>query len=816
MGNAVSLDGRDAPRAAMTMVGGWGARAILRRIGKLRGRSFAELRERLGQAVAAELERRHLASTVGEPTDRAFWSTIDPRSLGGERLSPEGLRAHIARRESPAFFSGVRNGASAAELRTARWATEAGHLVAAADRVLAGTFDVLGYSGLSFGSPVDWHFDPTSNRRAPRLHWSRIPFLSAELVGDHKVIWEINRHQYFLVLGRAFQVTGRAEYAQKFAEHLTQWMDANPPKTGVNWASSLEVAYRAISWLWAIELFRDSPALTPALLRRALGYLHIHGRHLERYLSTYFSPNTHLTGEALGLFYLGTMLPEFRRASAWKSLGWSILERELPRQLLDDGVYFEQATYYHRYTVDIYLHALLLAKEHGVAVPRTMVERLSLAAGHLADLMRPDGTIPVIGDDDGGRLVQLEERALTDVRAALATASVVLERPELAGAAGSATEEVLWLLGPRGVQEVESVVGAAPPQHLSALYPTGGYAIMRDGWGPLANHAVIDCGPLGAMNCGHAHSDALSIEVSIGGCPVFVDPGTYTYTRSKLDRDWFRHSAAHNTVTVDGQSSSEAGGPFSWELRADARLDGWWSGSLVDRFVGSHAGFQRLPDGVTHRREVLFVRGEYWVITDTVLTTGSHESIAHFHVATGSTVQSLSPTSAWIDAACASGRRRLFFAVLGDVVTLDWGEDWVSPAYGRREQAPYGRVFSRGTGRRDIVSVLVPVVDGQSVSVTELSAREGRAIVVDRAGAHDLLLVGIGGRAHTDQGELRGDLAFVRRRTPGGDILAMALFGGKGELSVGALTFGATTAAEATLGAGTWTIVGSGRVNDRS
>ena len=800
----------------MTMVGDWGPRAILRRFRKLRGRSAAELRERLGQAVAAELELRHLASTVGEPTERAFWSTIDPHALGGERPSPDGLRAHVARRESPAFFSGVRNGASATELRTARWAVEASHLIAAADRILADRFDVLGYSDLSFGSPVDWHFDPTSNRRAPRQHWSRIPYLRAELIGDHKVIWEINRHQHFFVLGRAFQVTGRAEYAQKFAEHLTSWMNANAPKNGVNWASSLEVAYRAISWLWAIELFRDSPALTPALLQRTLAYLHVHGRHLERYLSTYFSPNTHLTGEALGLYYLGTMLPEFRRAPAWKHLGWSILERELPRQVLDDGVYFEQATYYHRYTVDIYLHAVLLAKANGVAIPRTMEDRLSLAAGHLADLMRPDGTIPVIGDDDGGRLVQLEQRTLTDVRAALATASVVLNRPELAAVAGSATEEVLWLLGPEGVRRVESAAVAERPQHHSALYPTGGYAIMRDAWGPSANHAVIDCGPLGSMNCGHAHSDALSIEISHGVCPVFVDPGTYTYTGSTLDRNWFRHSAAHNTVTVDGQSSSEAAGPFSWERRADARLDAWWSGSLVDRFVGSHSGFQRLPEAAIHRREVLFVRGEYWIITDTVLTAGSHESIAHFHVAPGSTVKPISPTSAWIDVECASGRRRLFFAVAGDVVNLDWGEDWVSPAYGTREQAPYGRVFSRGTGRRDIVSVLVPAVENQPVSISELPTREGHAIAIRRADVYDVLLIGVGGHARTAEGDLHGDLAFVRRRAPGGEIEAMALFGMEAALSVGEFTFEAARAAEATRVAGAWTIEGDGQVKGRS
>jgi hypothetical protein len=800
----------------MTMVGEWGPKAILRRLGKLRGRSLTELRERLGQAVAAELELRHLASTVGELSERAFWSKLQPRALGVEAPSAASLRAHFASRNSPAFFAGLRDGSSAAELNTPRWAAERHALVLAADRILSGHFDLLGYKDLSFGTPIDWHFDPTSDRRAPRQHWSRIPYLNADVVGDHKVIWEINRHQHFFVLGRAFLVTQRPEFAERFVEHLTSWMDANPPKNGVNWASSLEVAYRAIAWLWAIELFRESPALTPAILQRALGYLYLHARHLERYLSTYFSPNTHLTGEALGLFYLGTMLPEFQRAAVWRTLGWSILERELPRQILDDGVYFEQATYYHRYTVDIYLHALILAKANGAVVPKAMGSRLALAAGHLADLMRPDGTIPVIGDDDGGKLVQLEKQTFTDVRAALGTAAVVLGRPEFAAVAGTATEEVLWLLGPTGVRAADSASIGAPPAHLSTLLPTGGYAIMRDAWTPTAHHAIIDAGPLGAMNCGHAHSDALSIEIAVAGCPMIVDPGTFTYTSSALDRDWFRHSAAHNTVTVDGQSSSESSGPFSWDFRADACVDEWWTGPVVDRFVGHHAGFERLPSPATHRREVLFVRGQYWIIIDTVLTAGSHESIAHFHTALGSTVRSVSPRSAWIETPCASGRRRLFFAVLGDVVTLDWGEDWVSPAYGSRQQAPYGRVFSRGTGRRAIVSVLVPAAEGQSVSVSEVPAKEGRAIVVDRPDTYDLFLLGAGGVAEVSGAEMKADTAFVRRASPDGEIGAMALFGGGAELTAGAVRFAATTAAEAVRGADGWIVTGTGHVTEGS
>ena len=790
-------------------------RALRRQLEKLKGRSVSELRERAAQAVSAQWERRRLASTVGEPTDRAFLAMLDPAVMAPGPELAERLHAHFVKRTVPAFFAGVRDGSSAQELGTVRWTAQRERLIAAADGILAGQFDLLGYRGLSFGDPIDWHFDPVAQKRAPRVHWSRIRYLDAEAMGDHKVIWELNRHQHLMVLGRAFQVTRHERYARCFAAHVNSWMNENPPKTGVNWASSLEISYRAIAWLWAIELFRDARALTPALLRRMLTYLYLHGRHLERYLSTYFSPNTHLTGEALGLLYLGVLLPEFHRASLWKRLGWQILESELPRQVHADGVYFEQATYYHRYTVDIYLHSVLLARSSGITVTRKLLDRLDLAAGHLADLTRPDGTVPLIGDDDGGRLIALEDRAHADVRSALATAAVVLGRPAYAVVAGGATEEALWLLGIEGLRVLDEWRGGPPPAHTSTLYPEGGYAIMRDGWGAEAKHAVIDCGPHGALSCGHSHSDALSIDISVGGCSMLVDAGTYAYTVSPSDRDAFRHSAAHNSVTVDGYSASVSAGPFSWEHRADARVEQWWTGARVDRCVGSHQGFARLSAPALHRRCVLFVRGEYWVVADTVLASGHHQVIAHYHAAAGSVIIRQSERSARIVAPCANGRCGLFFAVAGNGIALEWEEDWVSSAYGMRERGPRASAISSGTGRRDIVVALVPGVEGERISFQELAIDRGRAVVVDRPGSYDVFLFEEGGQARATGTEMDGDAAWVRRFSKEGALEVVALFGERARLSIDGLTFVAHGAAEWVRNGAGWQMEGDGTVTAR-
>src|SRR5690242_6146348 len=221
-----------------------------RLLDKLKGRSFAELIDRANQALSARIER-------------VFASPADPfRSI-------DSRRSRDLSHDSHAWMAGGKDN-SLAQTRPAL------SLIPAADRILTNRFTLLGHPDLDFGSPIDWHLDAVSGKRAPRIHWSRIPYLNADVVGDHKVVWEINRHQHFYVLGRAYRLTKDEKYARRFAEHLESWMDENPPKVGINWASSLEVSYRAIAWLWAFELFHDSPALTPNLLGRAIAYLDIH------------------------------------------------------------------------------------------------------------------------------------------------------------------------------------------------------------------------------------------------------------------------------------------------------------------------------------------------------------------------------------------------------------------------------------------------------------------------------------------------------------------------------------------------------------
>jgi hypothetical protein len=537
-------------------------------------------------------------------------------------------------------------------------------------------------------------------------------------------------------------------------------MDANPPKTGINWASSLELAFRMVAWSWALHLFRRSPALTPSLYLRALAFLRLQGRHVERNLSTWFSPNTHLTGEALGLFVAGTAFPELRDAARWRRLGREVLERELARQVLPDGTYFERATGYARYTADFGLHLSVLAAASGEPVPAETTAALRRLLDHLVHAMRPDGTWPLLGDDDGGRLLPLDERAPDDFRATLATAAGVFGSPAYRFAGGDAVEEALWLLGAAGVERLESVDTKAPPES-SRAFADGGIYAMRDGWSTDAGWLLLDCGPHAG---GHAHAAALSIEAAVHGRPFLVDPGTFTY--SGPERDRFRGTEVHNTLVVDGEPSALPGAAFRWRTAARGSVRAWISRPRFDFVEGEHDGFLRLPVPATHRRAILFLKGSGWIVRDRVVSDGPHEARLRFQLAPGVRVE---PTPTGVR---ADGVEVAVFGA-GARCALEEGE--VSRGYGEREAAPGLTVHAATRPGADAVTTFLLAGGGV---VTRADAEAGEAFRIDREGFTDLAaFADDAGRLET--AGVSADFATLwLRRDAGGEPVEVVAIGG--------------------------------------
>jgi hypothetical protein len=530
------------------------------------------------------------------------------------------LRLHYLRREPKFVLDPARRHLMSARA-TELYPSAAPDAARRADRVVDGRYDLLGYFDLSFdcgSGAIDWHCDPVHARRAPECFWASVPYLSPR-IGDHKVIWELNRHQHWLKLGRAAWLTSDPRYPAAFANELHSWMVANPPLRGINWSSMLELAFRSISWVWALHFFAPFDALdeTPWLVDLLLG-LDSQLDHAARHLSFYFSPNTHLLGEALALYVAGRTLPELRSAARWANIGRRILLHEAQAQINRDGGHAELSTHYHRYALDFYLLALAIARRTKDPAANPFSEVTSRLASFCRAMAADDGRLPTIGDDDGGQLFPMCGRAPADASDSLALAAALLDRSELA--VGDAPEEVFWMLGGSS-----AAVAAGPLAQLrSHFFRDSGYAAIRS---PDA-HAIFDTGPHGFLNGGHAHADALSVVLSMHGRPLLVDPGTATYTMDPLLRDRFRSTVMHNTVVIDGRPQSAPSGPFQWASRAQGHMGLWHPAPRFDYAEAWHDGY--LP--LVHRRGLLHLHDGLYLIADHILGTGHHQAEGYWHL----------------------------------------------------------------------------------------------------------------------------------------------------------------------------------------
>jgi hypothetical protein len=604
------------------------------------------------------------------------------------------------------FFRGVTDPAVVALIH-ARYPEWAKSTVEIAENVRSGIFPLMGGQPFSFGSPVDWHVDPLTRRRAPSIHWTLIDPLDETIIGDSKGVWELNRHQWMVQLGQAYRLTGRTEYAQSVVDYLTAWLEANPPGTGINWASSLEIGYRLISWCWALFLIRDSTALSKAVLPRIMESVWRHAMHVERYLSHYFSPNTHLTGEALALVYAGLIFPKFRNAQRWQRRGMEILLAESRRQILPDGVHFEQATCYQLYTLDIYMHLLLLGSVHGWTAPDDLRERLQRMVDFLVAIRRTDGSIPQIGDDDGGALPPVGSVRPRDFRPMFSTAAALFANPEYAWAAGGLAPETLWLMGAEGAAGIDSLLQEAGVSRRSSVFAHGGYAVLSSGLDADAHHLIFDVGPLGCPISGaHGHADLLSIQCSAFGQNFIVDPGTFSYTGDRDAREFFRGTDAHSTLCIDGRPQADPAGPFSWVARPSGNLRRYCLTDRLDAVEAEHSAYERLADRVHHRRKVVFVRERFWILVDDVTGDDEHRIDAVFQFAP----LRVTTENDWLRA--QSGGRALLVRVLATcALRREVRESWVSSHYGLREPAPKVAYTAFARLPQRIVTVLFPVRD---------------------------------------------------------------------------------------------------------
>ncbi|MGA3086702.1 MAG: alginate lyase family protein, partial [Thermodesulfobacteriota bacterium] len=453
-------------------------------------------------------------------------------------------------------------------------------------------------------------------------------------------VWELNRHFYFYDLGKAFALTGDRRFAETLIRHLESWIDQNPIGIGINWYSPMECGLRLVSWLWGLFFISErgrsgndlSLILPPENRQKILTSIYWQTYYIEKDLSKYSSANNHLVGEALGLFWVGSLLPFLGRAQTWRRKGWTILVREIEKQVFPDGVSKEQSTRYLFFLFDVYALAIRLAQKQSLAIPRIIWDRLEKICEYIMAQMDEGGNLPDWGDSSDGLACRLHATSFHPYRSLLTNGAIWFNRGDFKYWGRRLDERNFWLGSKDEIQRYEELEPEASERE-SRIFPEGGQLILRKG--REGNEAVLsfDAGSFGFLSiAAHAHADALSFTLSVGGTPILIDPGTYLYHDGGKWRYYFRGTRAHNTIEVDGQDQAVSGGPFMWFSKPKVFMTRFVLNPDFDYIQAHHSGYERLAESVRHERSVFFDKKEtFWVIKDNLESQGSQSIFQTFH-----------------------------------------------------------------------------------------------------------------------------------------------------------------------------------------
>lgn len=615
---------------------------------------------------------------------RRPWSTIYPRLITERSLvnaaGAQSIDALWNMQQGSEFFISSAEREPRTRTFRARFPGALATIIEAADRVLRHEFDLLGSGCMNLGPALPWHTDFKASRDWPLHYAPDIEYAELDRPTDVKVPWELSRCQHFTTLGQAYWLSGDERYAEEFVAEVEDWIARNPWGYGVNWACAMDVALRAVSWIWGFHFMSGSAACASREFRGAfLRMLYLHGEHVATHIERSDVNGNHYLCDGVGLVFLGAFFQTTRKGGLWQRLGREIVVQEIFNQTSVDGVDFEQSTAYHRLVLEAFLTAYRLLELQGDPVPAEALARLERMLEFVEAYVKPDGTAPLIGDADDGRIQKLGRQPITDHRYLLAAGAVLFDRPDFKRAAGDFGEEAFWLLGPDAARRFDDIKTATTPL-ASRAFPAGGYYVLRSD----RAHVVVDCGEVGMQGRGgHGHSDITSIEVWLDGKNLVSDCGAYLYTASREWRNAFRSTAYHNVVQVDGEELNRLVSPDQlWQLRDDARpLDVSWTwGERQDRFRGGHTGYARLDPPVRVTRDVTLVKhGPEIFVRDFIEGAGRRELTWRFH---------FDPlVSAEIDGhdvRLSIGNWESWLQILDapDEVTLGVERGWSSPSYG--------------------------------------------------------------------------------------------------------------------------------------
>lgn len=385
----------------------------------------------------------------------------------------------------------------------------------------------------------------------------------------------------------AYWHTGDPKWLKQFRAVFYDWINANPRPTVMSGADyptwrTLDSAAR-LGWL--SSRFGKVSALPGVDDELWANYLYSIWEHTDYLKNDNFTGGNWLAHSAAAVMGSATDYPEFKDRKVWLAYGQTAFERNVLRDIHPDGKEMEDAPGYVSFAYQAMLATLQDLEQAGIAVDPEARRRMDRVQDWLGAVTQPNGETPMIGDWGGGEAYALHKSMPYFQR-----------------------EDIRYMLtkGRQGAQ----------PASGSIHFPHGGWSIMRSAYDEKpyenARHLTFH-----TSQAAHGHRDINALTLYAYGRELLIDPGIRSYEAADLER--YPTVPYHNTICVDGQSYAAKAGT----------TETWISNDGIDYVVGSHSNYP----GLVHRRSVLFVKPEYWIVLDDLSGEGRHTYDQNWHFA---------------------------------------------------------------------------------------------------------------------------------------------------------------------------------------
>jgi len=409
-----------------------------------------------------------------------------------------------------------------------------------------------------------------------------------------------------------------------FKRLVDSWIEGNRVVDGDGW-HPFTISNRTVEWILAACHFaprlEEDQEFTRVLLASLFEQVRFLNRNLERDVG-----GNHLIKNLKALVWAG-LLFEGREARQWLDRGLSGLEEEMHEQLLGDGAHFERNPGYHvQVLCDLLETGLCLRLNRGES-PSWLEKSVDRMAEWLRQILPDSGSLP--------RFKDTTQSPLQDATDVLKAASIFCSKSVPSFRRSREIYSGL-LFGRGGISKTGRGARTGSSRAMRRLparwLSESGYLVLRDsGYGDFL---MMDAGKVCPDTLpAHAHADLFSFELTLSDVPVVVDPGVFTYEGGEW-RDFFRSTAAHNTVEVERADQSEVWDRFRVARRARVVRTICQETDSGLLFQAWHDGYQRLEPPVMHCRTLLWHRSRrIWAVVDRLNGAGSVEASnrVHFH-----------------------------------------------------------------------------------------------------------------------------------------------------------------------------------------